>query len=542
MKKLLFILLFSQFYFAQKWSISFAERNALLNIYNATSGNQWSQQWNFEKDPKTWYGVKVKNGIVTELNLRGNGLKGNFPTNVSSLRNLERLDLSNNQLSGEVAPSISSLSVLKSIDISNNKFSGDPTVALVPLTQLTELSLGNNDFQIADLEGLLQNFTKLMVLDISHFGLSMVPQKIAQMPKLMALNISNNQLTQGFGHISSLAKLQELDISGNALTQIPNELGALTGLVSLNASNNKLGTIFVGPLANYKNLEWLSLQGNDFTAFPPAITQLTKLVHLNFSDNKIKDGFHTLRVLKNLEQIFLDKNEIATFPETLLQLKGLQMLSLTNNKITGEIPDLIPALTFLDNNRFTTQQIRNFILKNKKLANFTYSPQRYDEATTVSVNLGASANLQQSLSGGEYQFTWFKNLDQKTTTTAENYYISNTQESDFTDYTCEAYYFEELPAELMEVSFFREPITLSKDLGTENVNKGLVVFPNPATDFLYIKTTRMNIEKVFIHDLSGKLLYTGNEKRIKVAQLPSATYVISIQTSEGLKSFKFIKH
>lgn len=94
----------------------------------------------------------------------------------------------------------------------------------------------------------------------------------------------------------------------------------------------------------------------------------------------------------------------------------------------------------------------------------------------------------------------------------------------------------------MEVSFFREPITLSKDLGTENVNKGLVVFPNPATDFLYIKTTRMDIEKVFIHDLSGKLLYTGNEKRIKVAQLPSATYVISIQTSEGLKSFKFIKH
>ena len=86
----------------------------------------------------------------------------------------------------------------------------------------------------------------------------------------------------------------------------------------------------------------------------------------NFSTRNVSNqvwNYLYVRVLKNLEQIFLDKNEITTFPETLLQLKGLQMLSLTNNKITGEIPDLIPALTFLDNNRFTTQQIRNFILK-----------------------------------------------------------------------------------------------------------------------------------------------------------------------------------
>lgn len=542
MKKLFFLLLFSQFYFAQQWSISFAERTALVNIYNATSGDQWSQQWNFEKDPKTWFGVKVKNGIVTELNLRGNGLKGNFPAAVGSLSNLTRIDLSSNQLSGEVAPSVSALSALKSIDISNNQFSGDPTAALVPLSNLTELSLGNNAFQVADLEGFLQHFVNLNVLDLSHFGLSTVPQKIAQMPKLATLNLSNNQLTIGFGNLSSLAKLTELNISGNALTKIPNELATLTALVSLNASNNNFTTNFAGPLATFKNLEWLSFQGNQITSFPAEIQQLTKLVHLNFGDNKIADGFHNLRVLKNLEQIFLDKNEISAFPETLLQLKNLQMLSLTNNKISGEIPDQIPALTFLDNNRFTKQQIRNFILKNKQLTDFTYSPQRYDEATTIAVNLGASANLQQSLSGSDYQFTWFKNLDQKTTTTAENYYISNTQQSDFTDYTCEAYYFEELPAELMEVSFFREPITLEKDLGTENVNGGLAVYPNPATDFLYIKTTRIDIEKIFIHDLSGKLLYTGTESRIKVAHLPSATYVISIRTSDGVKSFKFIKH
>ncbi len=82
MKKFLFFLLFSQLYFSQNWSISFAERAALVNIYNSTSGETWSQKWDLEKDPKNWYGIKIKNGSVIEINLRGNALKGNFPITV----------------------------------------------------------------------------------------------------------------------------------------------------------------------------------------------------------------------------------------------------------------------------------------------------------------------------------------------------------------------------------------------------------------------------------------------------------------------------
>jgi hypothetical protein len=32
----------------------------------------------FKKDPYYWYGVKTSNGMVTELKLNGNLLKGNF--------------------------------------------------------------------------------------------------------------------------------------------------------------------------------------------------------------------------------------------------------------------------------------------------------------------------------------------------------------------------------------------------------------------------------------------------------------------------------
>lgn len=543
MKKLLFFLFFSQLCFSQKWSISFAERSALVNIYNTNDGESWSQIWDLEKDPKNWYGVKIKNGNVIEINLRGNALKGNFPTSLSTFSKLQKLDLSSNQLTGEIAPSVSSLSSLLRLDISNNRLTGDPTAAILPLSNLQELSVGNNEFTFGDIDTFLQNFTGLKILDLSKTGLNAVPQKISLLTNLESLNLSNNTISQNFSNLSNLIKLTELNLSGNQLTKIPSELSSLSALISLNVSHNQFSTNYSSVLSNLKNLEWLSLQSNQITAFPTELGQLKKLVHLNIGDNKISSGFESLVSLSKLEQIYLDKNLISgSFPSALLQLNQLQMLSLTGNQLSGEIPANIPQLTFLENNRFTKQEIKNFMVQEKNLADFTYSPQRYDEAKTVYADLGNSATLPQSLTGDGYQFAWFKNLDQKTTTTTESFYISHVEDEDFDEYTCEAYVFEKLPGELMEISFFREPVTLVKNLGTEEVNGGLTVYPNPAKDFINIKSTKSRVENILIFDLSGKLILTSKDLRINVAHLPGATYIISVKTPEGLKSFKFIKY
>lgn len=542
MKKTLFFILLSTLCFGQKWSISFAERASLINLYNATNGENWSTTWDLEKDPKNWYGIKIKKGNVSEINLRGNALKGNFPTAVAGLTKLEKLDLSSNQLTGEISTALSGLTTLVRLDLSNNRFSGDPTAAILPLSQLLEISVGNNNFTFADIETFLQNFPNVEVLDLSNIGLSAVPQKISTLNKLQSLNLSNNLIAQNFNYLSTLINLKELNLSGNQLTKIPTDLSTLTQLTVLDFSNNAISPSFTATLANLKNLEWLSFSGNQMRSFPSELSQLTKLIHVNFSDNQISGGFESLVGLQNLEQIYLDKNLISgTFPSSILQLKKLQMLSLNGNKLSGEIPETIPALTFIDNNLYSKEDIKTFLLKAKSRADFTYSPQRYDEPKTVFANLGTSKTLPQSLSGEEYQYTWFKNLDQKTPVTAENYYISNIEQEDFTDYTCEAYYFEVLPNELMELSFFREPVTLAQGLGTAEFKTDLAVYPNRTTDFLHIKTTKIDIEKVFIFDLSGKLIMTEKTKRIDVNHLPSATYIISIKTSEGMKSFKFIK-
>ncbi len=542
MKKFLLFLFFSQLYFSQQYSISFAERTALVNLYLATSGEEWSQKWDFTKDPKYWYGVKIKNGSVTEINLRGNALKGNFPPSVSGFSKLQKLDLSSNQLMVEIAPALSSLNNLVRLDISHNRLTGDPAAAIIPLFNLKEISIGNNNFAFADLNTFLQNFPALRVLDLSQLGLTAVPSNISTLTSLESLNISNNTISQNFSSLSALANLKELNFSGNQLIQIPSQLSSLTGLTSLDLSRNLFATSYSAALASLKNLEWLSLADNQITAFPTELSQLKKLVHFNISDNKISGGFGSLLVLKDLEQLYLDKNLISgIFPAELLQLSQLQMISLTGNQLSGEIPNNIPALTFLENNRYTRQDIKNFIIKDKILADFTYSPQRYDEEKTVFAALGSSATLPQSLSGEDYQFTWFKNLDQKTAVTAESYYISKVEDDDFTDYTCEAYTFEKLPEALLEISFFREPVTLDKDLGTAEVKTDLVVYPNPATDFIHIKTIRQHIEKVFIFDLSGKLILTDDKKDINISHLPAANYIISIKTDEGIKSFKMIK-
>ena len=104
------------------------------------------------------------------------------------------------------------------------------------------------------------------------------------------------------------------------------------------------------------------------------------------------------------------------------------------------------------------------MVKEKMMAGFSYSPQRYDDEKTVSASLATSVSLPQSLSGNEYQFSWFKNLDQKLNSTSESLFINEVKEEDYTLYTCEAYTFEELPKELLEISFLKEKKSVSEKI------------------------------------------------------------------------------
>lgn len=544
MRKILFFLLISNFFYAQ-WSISNADRALLINIYNATDGENWNRTWNLEEDPRNWFGVVVKNGLVAELNLSGNALRGVFPATITSLTKLTKLDLSNNQLTGELAMGVSSLSLLTKLDISNNRLTGDPSAALGGLFNVEDLGLGGNMFTIVDANGMLQNFNNLKFLNIADLGLTTVPAKIATFPNLETLILDNNPIVaNGYGNLAGLSKLKTLSLSGTSLAQIPTQVSQLTQLASLNLSNNHLTEQNAAGLASLINLEWLSLESNQLAEVPAQIAQLKNLQNLNLGRNKISGNLAVVAALPNLQQLFLHNNLIeGNFPSLLLGMPKLLMVNLNSNQLSGELPDQLPPITHLSNNRFSKTDLSNYITDFAEQTDFDYSPQRYDDIKTVLAIVGQSAKLEQSLSG-DYSFSWFKNLDQKLNTSAEHLSFNSVENPDFATYTAEAYSYGVLGNNiLLELSLFREPITLTDALSTsENPElKGISIYPNPTKEFINIINVKTKIEKIVIYDLSGKQMLTENSAKINVSKLPSGVYLLSLKTDSGVKSFKFIK-
>jgi len=542
LKKILFFLLISNFSFAQ-WSISNAERSTLISIYNATNGENWNRTWDLDKDPRNWFGISVKNGAVTELNLSGNALKGNFPSNLSSFPKLTKLDLSNNQLSGDVAV-ISSLSLLTKLDISNNRLTGDPTTSLTGLFNVDDLALGGNLFVIPDVNGLLQNFNNIKTLNLSDLGLITIPAKITAFTNLETLILDNNPIpANAFGNIAGHPKLTNLSLSGLQLTQIPTQVSQLTQLTSLNLSNNALTEQATSGFSNLTNLVWLSLEKNQLAQVPSQIPQLKKLQTLNLGRNKISGGTAVLAGLNNLQQLFLNNNLLSgNIPSEFLAMPKLLMLNLNSNQLSGDLNDKLPEITHLSNNRFNKSQLTNYVVDHNVQTDLDYSPQRYDSAKEVLGVLGQPAKLDQSLSGSDYTFTWYKNLDQKTNSTTADLNFGSVQESDYATYTAEAYTYSVLDNSVVfDLSLFREPIALVKVLGTEESAKYFNIYPNPTSEFLNIVSTKYDIQKVHIYDLSGKQMLSETKSKINVSKLPSGVYMLIIKTQEGNKNFKFIK-
>ena len=93
------------------------DRAALVELYNATGGASWTNNTNWLSDRpiREWYGVSNgPDGRVSELDLSGNQLTGEIPTELGNLSNLAWLYLSGNQLTGCVPAGL--------WDVPNNDF------------------------------------------------------------------------------------------------------------------------------------------------------------------------------------------------------------------------------------------------------------------------------------------------------------------------------------------------------------------------------------------------------------------------------------
>ncbi|WP_312075633.1 BspA family leucine-rich repeat surface protein [Chryseobacterium sp.] len=70
----------------------------------------------------------------------------------------------------------------------------------------------------------------------------------------------------------------------------------------------------------------------------------------------------------------------------------------------------------------------------------------------------------------------------------------------------------------------------------------IIIYPNPATDFIYVKNLK-NTENYQIFDLSGRLILKGNfdDEKIDIRSLEKGNYILQIKTKDDVKNLKFIK-
>ena len=103
MKLTLALCLISVFAFA---NISTQEKDALVAIYNATQGDNWTQSWDLNADVTAWQGLTIKENKVVAIDLSYNNLVGSLPEELGNLTNLETLNLFRNNISGLISSTI----------------------------------------------------------------------------------------------------------------------------------------------------------------------------------------------------------------------------------------------------------------------------------------------------------------------------------------------------------------------------------------------------------------------------------------------------
>ncbi|WP_299249349.1 leucine-rich repeat domain-containing protein, partial [uncultured Aquimarina sp.] len=201
--------------------VSANERQALIDLYNATDGPNWinNTNWNTAAPVSDWFGVTVTDGTITrilinnnnlvgsipgslgqlngltELFLLSNKINGNIPSEIGQLINLRYLYLGGNSLNGNIPVEIGQLTNLEHLELSNNFLSGGIPPELGQLSNLKTLQLGNNVILKATVPEELGQLVNLEFLGLSNIGLTgKIPSVINTLPNLSSLHIKTNDL------------------------------------------------------------------------------------------------------------------------------------------------------------------------------------------------------------------------------------------------------------------------------------------------------------------------------------------------------------
>ena len=269
------------------------DRAALMALYDATNGNNWtdSTHWGTDEPLDRWHGVTIGDaGRVVRLNLHANNLTGTLPPALGRLSSLVALDLhsNTNNLTGSIPPELGTLTNLRHLFLYDNNLTGPIPPALGDLSNLEYLNLDNNNLTgpIPPELGNLSNLVRLFLYGNNLTGA--IPPALGALTNLEVLFLINNNLTgpipPALGDLSNLVVLI-LD-SNNLAGPIPPALGALSSLRHLNLRSNNLAGPIPPALGDLSRLGILQLGFNNLTgALPLSLANLQYLEQLHIDNN-----------------------------------------------------------------------------------------------------------------------------------------------------------------------------------------------------------------------------------------------------------------
>ncbi len=285
---------------------------ALMALYNATNGSEWtnSDNWGTSNPLDLWHGVETDaQGCVTCLDMNGvqdcapnfeerlgNNLVGELPDEIGLMQQLVRLDLDYNKLTGSIPSTISNMVSLEEIKMISNRLTGELPVTIVDLPVLNRIDLRYN------------NIT------------GTIPDNIGKLTSLDVLVLSHN------------------NIEG----EIPSSLGQLTNLKDIWLDYNNLTGEIPTEIYNLTNLYTIFLQSNELTGtISPRIGNLKELATIDFSDNNLTGEIpKEIGSLPWLMDLFLYSNNLTgEIPQEIADHPELTYISLAENNLTGEIPE-----------------------------------------------------------------------------------------------------------------------------------------------------------------------------------------------------------
>ncbi len=381
------------------------DRAALVALYNATDGPNWTRNdnWLSDRPLGEWYGVTTDSeGRVTQLRfvgadgLSGNGLSGSIPPELGSLSDLTWLSLQHNQLSGSIPSTLGDLNNLRWLQLYNNQLSGSIPSALGNLSNLQELTLYRNQLS-GSIPSALGNLGNLQTLALRNNQLSgSIPSALGNLSNLQTLDLQvNTGLTGPLpASLTNLDELNYLSLNGTGLCApteaafqswldgIPNKSVVVNcfveqedrdALVALyNATDgpnwmNNTNWLSDDPIGNWygvttnaegrvTRLGLYTIVNNTFTSnglsgrIPPELGRLSKLEVLRLSPNELSGSIPSeLSNLSNLTRLELGGNELSgSIPPELGNLSKLTSLGLAVNELSGSIPPELGNLTNLE--------------------------------------------------------------------------------------------------------------------------------------------------------------------------------------------------